>query len=114
MAGELFAASWGRASSFVVCFVCSSLVIALVFILARQISREKFRIMTLRPNHALQRTAAAADSYRDCKRCAVWPQSLSLGRWAAILRTAMVIIKLTLALVALIVSPLVGECQPGI
>lgn len=34
-----------------------------------------------RPNHALQRTAAA---HRGCKRRVLWPPSLSLGRWANI------------------------------
>jgi hypothetical protein len=31
------------------------------------------------PNHALQRTAAGR---RGCNRCALWPPSLILGRWA--------------------------------
>lgn len=51
----------------------------------------------LTPNHALQRTAAGR---RDCNRRALWPPSLSLGRWASMnaLRSQSIFPFLTLAL----------------
>ena len=72
-------------------------------------------MMTLKlkrgPNHALQRTAAG---HRGCNRCASWPPSLSLGRWAAAHRAMKTVIAYALVvigirvLVVLLMGALVG------